>query len=205
MRTPWEIQCKGLWGLSLGFPSEAYSLHFTSWLTRCVAIHLELLRSFDPPFLQVLLIDRRSSLQLTFPCPAGGCCWGPGWRQAAQLPHANRRGPASPPPHRTHHSPSWGRWGSIPPAVSKQAHKVAVCFLCTIPCLWGSRGVSPLCVSMGHTAVAWVLLDTYACFEEPPNLQKPSLPLHTQVSITSIRIQRISSHRNHGLRPACGL
>lgn len=95
MRTPWEIQYKGLWGLSLGFPSEAYSLHFISWLTRCVPIHLELLRSFDTPFLQVLLIrDRRTSLQLKSPCPAGGWCRGPGWRWAALFPHTKGRGPA---------------------------------------------------------------------------------------------------------------
>lgn len=56
---------KGLRGLSVGFPSAGYSLHFISWLTRCVAIHLELLRSFDPPSLQALpLPDKNSALQL---------------------------------------------------------------------------------------------------------------------------------------------
>lgn len=62
-------QHKGLWGLSVGFPSAGYSLHFISWLTRCVAIHLELLRSFDPPSLQALpLPDKNSALQLKSFC-----------------------------------------------------------------------------------------------------------------------------------------
>lgn len=60
---------KGLRGLSVGFPSAGYSLHFISWLTRCVAIHLELLRSFDPPSLQALpLPDKNSALQLKSLC-----------------------------------------------------------------------------------------------------------------------------------------
>lgn len=93
--------------------------------------------------------------------------------------------------------------GPSPSAVPKQAGKLAVCFLCATP--WRC-GVSTLHLSMGYSAVAWVLPDVYACFEEAPNLQRPPLPLHTQVSITSIRqFRRIFSHRNHSLRPVCGL
>lgn len=190
MRTTWEIQCKGLWGLSLGFPSAAYSLHFISWLTRCVAIHLELLRSFDPPFLQALFLrDKKSSLQLKSPCLAGGCCWRPGWRWAARFPHAKGTGPAvsSTPqkPPRT----VLGQLRVCTPTLCQSRHVSWQCFLCATPWLWE---VSPIHSSMAHTAVAWVLLDVYACFGEALNLQKPSPPLHTQASITSIQeFQRI--------------
>lgn len=113
-------QHKGLWGLSVGFPSAGYSLHFISWLTRCVAIHLELLRSFDPPSLQALpLPDKNSALQLKSFCVqredgAGGQA-GDLWLSPT-TPVATPAPPHQPPhpPHRTfphllglgaHHSP----------------------------------------------------------------------------------------------------
>lgn len=160
MRTPWEIQCTGLRGLSLGFPSAAYSLHFISWLTRCVAIHLELLRSFDPPFLQVLLIRDRSSSQLKSPCPAGGCCWGQAGDRQHSFPTPRGEVQLPPPPHRTHHSPSWGRWGSIPPQLCQSRRVRWQCAFCVPPHVSVRLcRVCPLHVSMGHTAAAWVFLD----------------------------------------------
>lgn len=120
MRTTWEIQCKGLWGLSLGFPSAEYSLHFISWLKRCVAIHLELLRSFDPLFLPARFLRDKKVL----------CSWNPrvGQEDAAGdqagdgqqgFPMPKGQVQVSHPPHRNDHTPSWGSQGSIPPRCAK--------------------------------------------------------------------------------------
>lgn len=99
--------------------------------------------------------------------------------------------------------PSGAVEGPSPSAVPKQAGKLAVCFLCATPWLCG---VSTLHLSMGHSAVAWVLLDVYACFEEAPNLQRPPITLaHTGINNLNTTISKNFSHRNHSLRPVCGL
>lgn len=163
MRTTWEMQCKGLWGLSLGFPSAAYSLHFISWLTKCVAIHLEptevlwstLLTSTPhnsqkkffaakiPVSCRRMLLEARlETSSMVF--PHQGESIHP--TEPTNCPLGQPEGPAS---H----------------AVPKQAHKLAVSFLCATPwlcealrslptpCLNGTRSC---CIGApGHVCLLW--------------------------------------------------
>lgn len=174
MRTTWEMQCKGLWGLSLGFPSAAYSLHFISWLAKCVAIHLEptevlwsTLLTSTPHNRQkksfaakipvssrrMLLEARLETSSMVFPHQ---------WEsihptEPTNCPLGQPEGPAS---H----------------AVPKQAHKLAASFLCATPWLCEAlRSLPTPHVSMGHAAVASVLLDMFA-LGTPSACKSPRYP-----------------------------
>lgn len=158
-----------------------------------MAIHLELLRSFDPPSLQALpLTDKRSSLQLKSHRAQREDAAGDqaGDRNSLTL-GAEVQPPHAPPT--TDHPPSQGTGGAVPhllgliqgtPLPPKHAHKQAVRLLHVNPCF--CEALSPTTPHLNGTgSCCMAFLNIHARFGEAFNLQKPSLPLHAQVSITS--------------------
>lgn len=207
MRTTWEMQCKGLWGLSLGFPSAAYSLHFISWLTKCVAIHLEPTEVLWSTLLTSTPHNRQKKFfAAKIPVSCRRMLLEARLETSSMVfPHQGERSSCLIHPTEPTNCPLGQPEGPASHAVPKQAHKLAVSFLCATPWLCEAlRSLPTPCLN--GTRSCCIGAPGHVCFGDALSLQRPSLPLHAQVYITSIQeFQRFFSHRNHNLRPAYGL